>query len=172
MGAAGQRKRAHHRDELSRGDVLLNPGPWPGATEGAGGTPGRTPARHGRHSLERLAGRAILPALPTKPLPAGSGTGSRGRGERSEGGRGRRRERSVATQERSFATGGGSVPTQRRAQRPGRAPGMASIAGRRPTKPPGGGKGGESNLSGWVGHGPCPALAAASFAAARAGQGP
>ena len=130
---------------------------------------GRPPARDGI-LLNRLAGRAILPALPTKPLPAGSGTGSRGRGERSEGGRGRRRERSVATQERSFATGGGSVPTQRRAQRPGRAPGMASRAGRRPTKPPGGGKGGESNLPSWAGRGPCPPLAAASLAAARGGQ--
>ncbi len=44
------------------------------------------------------------------------------------------------------ADGGGSVPTQRRTQRPGRAPRMALIAGRRPSLPPGGGKGGESNL--------------------------
>ena len=91
--------------------------------------------------------RAIPPALPTRPVPAGSGTGSRGRGERSEGGRGRRRERSVATQERSFATGGGSVPTQRRAQRPGRVPGMAPIAGRRPSSPLGGGAGGRIESS-------------------------
>ena len=107
---------------------------------------GRPPARDGI-LLNRLAGRAILPALPTKPLPAGSGTGSRGRGERSEGGRGRRRERSVATQERSLASGGGSVPTQRRAQRPGRVPGMAPIAGRRPSSPLGGGAGGRIESS-------------------------
>ncbi len=48
MGAAGQRKRGHHRDELSRGDVLFNPGPWPAAMEAkAGHRAGRPPAMDG-----------------------------------------------------------------------------------------------------------------------------